>query len=239
MTGERKVRVRWGWRRIHKWIAIGAGVFLLVWLITGIWIILPPPNRPALHTANPVTEYATATLSPAEAAEIARGVAANASTRAIGLARLGSRPIYRVPAPGRGGPILIDAADGTVVTIDEAEARRIATEFYGGDGALAGPGERVEARGASTLYAPIPAYRFVFDDAYRTQAYVGIADGSVYWVDRRIAVRRWAGSIHGFGPIADFVSNKLRLLLVGVGFLIAMGATLTGYWLALRRKRRA
>lgn len=228
---------RWGWRRIHKWISVVAGVFLLIWIVTGIFISLPPAGGPQSRRANPVPDYSLATLSPAEAATTAASfAAAGAAVNDIELVRLAGRAVYQVMLAGV-GPVLIDAVTGERITVDADEALRIATTAYTGDGTPSTP-ERVEEHSLRYMLGGLPAWRIAFDDRHGTEVHVVMRNGATTWSGSRHRFRMLMAAGHDWWPLGVIGGPKWRSLALVLSALLALAAALTGYWLAVRRVKR-
>lgn len=241
MKGGRKTKGgpvvrRWGWRRIHKWLAIVAGLFLLAWIVTGIFISTPLTPRPALQSAGPAPDFSRATLSPADALTAAAQMSSERAT-AVRLGALGDRPIYYVDVPGM-GRVTLDAATGERIEIDADAALRLATSAYSGDGTPGEP-ERLERRNLWYLQGDLPAYRIRFDDAYGTEVHVAIGTGMLNWQDGRVRWRRLMAAGHDLWPVGFVIGPWGRASILLFGSFLALAATLTGYWLAVRRVKRA
>ena len=228
---------RWGWRRIHKWLAVTAGVVLTVWIVSGVIIAIPGGGATRFRQLQPSIDASAITVAPADAAATleARGARAD-QIRGISLRFLGSRPIYQVQVAGE-GPSLVDARSGDIVRIDEAEALRIVRDHYGGSGSASEP-EIVTGYSFRYFVGALPAYRITFSDEFDTEAYVAQRDGTITWWDGRARTRRLMAAAHDWWPIGTVSSPRIRLLLLTAAGAISLAATLTGYWLALRRRRR-
>jgi len=227
-------RRRFGWRRIHKWIGVAGGTFLLVWIISGIVISIPGGGATALSRRAVTIDYGSLTVSPADAiASLApRGVTPE-SVRVIRLTSLGSRTVYLVQDRGQ-GPTLVDAITGEIVTIDADEALRVATELYEGPGAPDAP-ELLERHDLRYFNGELPVYRVGFGDSHGTELTVAVRSGTVFWRDGRSRFRSYMGAFHDLWPIRPLLGTKPYIAAMFGGGLLALFTTLTGYWLAFRR----
>lgn len=226
-------RRRFGWRRIHKWIGVGGGVLLLIWIVSGIFISWPGGGRARLQSEARPPDFRSVHISPAEAISAlgAEGAAVD-DVRSVALALLGSRPIYSVRTAE--GVALVDAVTGLPFEIDAREASRIANEVYGGPGA-ASPPVLVESRELRYFQGELPAFRIEFDDDHNTEIYIGQRTGTVMWWDTKSRTRRWMGSAHDLWPIGPLLGSIPRLVAMVGGGLITLAIALSGYWLAWRR----
>lgn len=237
---EARVRTRrrwfWGWRRIHKWVAIVAGAMLTVWIVTGMYISIPGAGGAALTVSPPRIDLREVSLSPADAiaaVEARRGAAVE--VRDLRLEALGSRPAYFLRLGG-GEVVLLDARTGDHVEIDRAEAIRMVEEHLGPESRVAGV-DVVERRSLGYLRGELPAYRVRVEGPSDAEAYIGRRTGSLSFRDGRVRVRELMYAAHDLWPIGVRFGRDLRLwILMGTGAL-ALVATLTGYWLAVRKWR--
>jgi hypothetical protein len=211
--------------RLHKWIAVGAGVFLCSWIVSGIVMILPDSAGGRPRPAAP--EYRHAVLSPAQ-------VAAAVGERPLEMALepIGERIVYRVRT-GRGSHLL-DAASGRPFEITPSLAESIVRNQYAG-GSAAMRVERLDAH-RHGYGGPLPAYRLTVERS-STAYFVSLADGSVHRLTPVGRVRSAVESLHTFAvvPWLRGDSKARRVALFGAA-LTALAAALTGYFLALPKR---
>ena len=223
-------------RSVHKWIGISLGIALLVWLVSGVWMVLPTSNQQ--NWEGGFTQWPAAAIAPAEAVAAASGGAPE-SVRNINMWAVADRLFYRVFLAT--GPVqLIDATTGERVTIDPELAEQIARAIFGLPEAPIDTIERVDQYSLRYAGGPVPALRVVFADGNKTVVYVGVADGTVLGGGTAHRIRSVVAGLHTFYPLRVLVSakgEKGALILAGV---ISIVGVLTGYWLALpgRWRRR-
>lgn len=115
--------------KVHKWIAVVVGVFFLVWLISGIVMILPPlfPGPP--RQQNPAAlDFREVTVSPAQAVgNLAKSLGSYPEVNRVTLRRIGDALAYEVSVES-GISHLIDARSGEVFTITPEIAEQIARD---------------------------------------------------------------------------------------------------------------
>ena len=211
--------------RLHKWIAICAGVFLLSWIVSGIVMILPnvaSGRRPAAPL-----DYREAVISPAQAA-----AALDQPAVAMTLERMGDLIVYRIQA--RRGFHLVDARSGRRIVITPKMAETLVRSEYPVS-AREMAVERLDRRRGG-YGGTLPAYRLT-DATSASQYFVAIQDGSVHKVTRPSRARSAIASLHTFSFFNWFEENpKVRRIALFGAALGALAAALTGYFLALPKR---
>lgn len=225
--------IRWFYK-VHKWVGVGIGAFLLMWIVTGVLLSAGEGRGQARPTA---ADFSRATLSPASAvAAAAAGDSGLHAIRAVELDRLGDRVIYRVRGTPR-GIALIDAATGERIVIDEALARDLAQRAQPAGTIAAAELIRANDRGYP---GSLPAWRVRFADGEATWFHVGVQDGLI---NVSTTASRTSSTLHGlhtFGSLTALHIERrhIRLLLIGAS-LVALAVVATGYVLSLPRRRRS
>lgn len=216
-------------RSVHKWIGISLGVVLLLWLVSGVWMVLPtsyPQNW-----EGGFSQWQAAAVAPGEAVSVASGHAPD-RVRNISMWAVAGRLFYRVSLED-GSVRLVDATTAEPVTITHELAERIARAVFVFPEAALDTVERVDGYSMRYAAGPLPTFRVVFADGNNTVVYVGVADGAVRGGGTRHRIRSVVGGLHTFYPLRVLVSakgEKGALVLAGV---ITIVGVLTGYWLAL------
>jgi hypothetical protein len=222
--------------RIHRWIAIWSGVFLVGWIVTGVIALVPPPGgAPARSDAFDLGE---AVVPPADAVRALAPTGSGPSVRSIRLYRLGDALVYEVTLAGR-GVRLVDAGTGRVVSVDAALALRLAASGAPAGASVVGA-ETLSRRSDDLAYrwGALPAHRVAFDDPAGTVVYVGMRDGSLRSTTRLGRMIGVAAGLHTFEPldlVLDPAIRKVAMFVVGLG---ALAAAVSGYFIAFRRSRR-
>ena len=221
-------------RWVHKWIGISIGIILLVWLVSGIWIVLPTSYQQ--NWEDGFSQWQAASIAPAEAVAVASGHAPEL-VRNINMWAVADRLFYRVSLED-GTVQLVDATTGQSVTINPDLAVRIARAVFVIPEAPVDTVELVDRYSMRYAAGPLPAMRVVFADDNKTVVYVGTADGAVLGGGTSHRIRSVVAGLHTFYPLRVLVSakgEKGALVLAGV---ITIVGVLTGYWLALPRRWR-
>ena len=223
--------------KVHKWMAVTVGAFILVWLISGIVMILPPPFPAPARQRTPPLDFQEITVSPAEAVgNLGKVLKASPQVISVSLRRIADAVVYEVTVKP-GGSHLIDARSGQVFMITPEVAEQIARDGFPSPARVLQI-ERVDRHSFAYPWGPLPAYRIVFDDDRATVSYISTSDGTVRRSDRWSRIRGAITSLHAFEPLKlitkrDAVRKGLLVLLSVVG----VGVAGTGYYLALPRRR--
>jgi hypothetical protein len=222
--------------RIHKWLAVTAGVFLLVWLVTGIVMVLPP-LFPGPDPVKPVREidFKDIAQSPAQAiANLEKTLGTTSQVSSVSLKWIQDVLVYDVHLRN-GDRHFINAVTGRLFSITRELAERFVRDAYPGAGRLLKV-ETIERHGYGYQWGPLPAYKIVLDNDQSTGYYVSAHDGSVRRSTRLDRIRQAIASLHTFEPIKLITKqNEVRKGLLIVTSVIGIVASLTGYYLALRR----
>jgi hypothetical protein len=220
--------------KVHKWLAITVGGFVLLWLISGIVMILPPPfPGTARQRPRAPLNLQGMTVSPAEAIEaLAKVLGEQPHVRSIGLRRIADTVAYEVTVQER-DLHLIDAQSGQLITITPRISEQIARDYIASQARVL-ESELITHHSIAYQGGPLPAYRLVFDEDQSTIFYVSTRDGTVRSSDRWSRIQGAMESIHTFQPLKligkrDTVRKGLIVLLSVVG----IGVVGTGYYLAL------
>ncbi|MBK6457226.1 MAG: PepSY domain-containing protein [Gemmatimonadetes bacterium] len=222
---------------LHKWIGIVMGVIVLVWLVSGMVMILPfypVVDQSQLATPN----MRQAVISPAAATEIAVVREQGGSEpRKVQLIPVGGDPYYKIDLMG-GKSFLISAIDGERLLIKREVAEGLARRGLP-------PAVRVRAVSEITEHSlanprgPVPAFRFEFDDPSETTALVGIRDGVVMHTDGRKRIRAFVTGLHTFDQlellVGDSTPKKGALHLTSI---ISIVLVMSGYYVVLPRRWR-
>ena len=236
--------------RIHKWIAVTAGAFILTWLISGIVMTIPISWLKRLIQSDSVQEAALgqeiATRGGASSQvdfrdiriSIPQAISAVESdlgqeVRVIGVkvARLATGIAYEI-ALEDGRQRLVDALTGTRVTITHAMAERIARAAVPNGGEIVNTA--LLSRRDYHYSGSLPVYKILFGDARRTLVYVSAATGQIEQSSQFSRTHAWVTSIHTFEPVRLISEhNAIRVGLLVFFSVVGIGAVCTGFYLAL------
>jgi uncharacterized iron-regulated membrane protein len=225
--------------KIHKWLAVSVGGFFLVWLISGIVMILPrlsaDPEGPPISD---VIDMKKVSLSAQEAVtKLTTQLGEVPQVREVSLKRIADNDVYEVLTASH-GPHLIDARFGEPfrITAQGAEAiakRRVAP----GAGVL--QIELLSRREFTYREGPLPVYRIVFEQDPSVLYYVSVRDGTVSRSDRESRIRSAIASMHTLEPVKLLMEREaFRKGLLLLSSLIGIAAVGTGFYLAWPSLRR-
>jgi len=213
--------------RIHKWIGVGVGLILLMWIITGMLVGGGRGETPPVVRS---LDAARAVISPAEAARVAEADSGFGVVQGITLDQLGSHPVYRVTSQHR-AVRLIDAATARPMVVDEALAREIAAAEL--PGVELGSVERIKGGGPQT------SWRVRFHDPAHSVLIVGERSGDLRRTDDGAQFHRSMMSFHTFAALRG-LSLPVRVIYFIFMLIsaISLGTVITGYYLSLPKRWR-
>ena len=228
------------WHKIHKWLWIFTGIFLLGWLVSGILMLLPTD---ALVGARPQVppipiNYERIAIPPAQAIEISRRqIAREVPFKSIVLRSVHDRPLYAIKwqsAP----EIVIDAVSGEPFRMSPPFARAIVRYNFPGVGSSLTV-EKLDKHGLDYPWGPLPAYRVTSQDSPSTRYLVNPVDGKVFRSTPLSRARSAVIGMHEFSILKVIIPNdRIRKLLLLITAGIALVGALIGYYMALPHRRR-
>jgi uncharacterized iron-regulated membrane protein len=224
--------------KLHKWLGLLVGIQVLVWLLSGLYMVMVDIDF--IH-GDPLVRNTQQTLAPnfKPSINLAQLRTEFPQATAIGLKPLLGRGFFTVNnAEAR---YLIDASSGQVMSpLDEKMAMEIAEYHYRGDAPLMRA--RLITSDAPTEIGArvLPLWRLDFDDSYATSFYIDPYDGALvtrrhrYW---RIFDFLWMLHIMDYDDRND-IHHPLLWSAQVTGLLLAV----SGSWLLIhrmvRRKKR-
>ena len=226
---RRKLGIRW-W---HKWVGIGIGVLLFIWVGSGVVMLLP--GAESRRVTPPAVDWATVTVTPARAAEVGCTGAAGAAVKGIELRRVQSRVVYAVECER--ARVMVDATSGEPWAITADVARQLAREAYPSDSIISV--ERLTRR-PKGYFASTPVYRVRIADARDTWFYVAEPTGEIARsMKRNRQQTAWGHDLHTLTFLRVLPGREqTRIVLFVVTSVIAIVSILTGYWLGLPKRWR-
>jgi uncharacterized iron-regulated membrane protein len=225
-------------RKVHKWIFIYMGIFMLFWVLSGIMLSIPTHwldvgARPDTQAA----DYSVAAVSPSQAAAtVFADSGKDASIDSLHLQMIQGKLLYVIKLK-EGDLRLIDAGSGKYFPFTPQLAEAIVRERYGIETAV------IENRVMNTHdmgypWGPLPVSHLRFAGEFTdADFYVNHASGNVRSATLLTRARAVAGIIHSLEPI-KFVSSERthRTLLVFAG-VVSLFGVLAGLYLVLPRRR--
>ena len=227
--------------QIHLWLGIAIGVQVMLWLISGLMMVLWPIEtvrgehlrhaeaESAIDWAGDALPLATILASQDTAVMSAR------------TGRLAGRPVWRLETAE--GPQMVDARTGEDLTpVDENLAREIALERYAGRGAVTEQ-VRIETPPREAGLT-VPAWRFEFGPEDPATLYINSRTGELRAVRTtlwRVYDVFWGLHIMDWSTRENFNSWWIKATSVLAILFGLAGVVLTVYrirWM-LRPKRRS
>lgn len=230
-------------RKLHEWIGFSIGAIFVVWLVSGVVMMLPYGDRAAYEGPYGPIDFTAAVVTPEEAVRIATGeteAEALAPIRDLRFGRIEDRLVYKVALEGA-GLRMVDARSGEIIEVDEARAERLARQEFDSEAAIVDL-RLVDDRDPWYQYGPLPAWRVDFDDARRSISYVAVSDGSVRRSDRITRLKSAIVGTHSFDTLSVVGLLGLKLPALFVASLLGLFSVVTGYYISVTmfaRKRRA
>jgi PepSY-associated TM region len=174
-------------RSLHKWLALFVGLQLLVWAVTGFYMVaidldLIHGDPLVRNLRTPVRRTAVVPLSQLT------GRYPEITLVALHSLPVLDTPVYELTAAGR--KVLVDAANGQQLSpLSAGMIRQLARSYYAGNGQLSAvelleDEVPMEARGRAA-----PLWRADFDDWLQTTLYLHPDTGAL--VTRRHRLWRW------------------------------------------------
>ncbi len=226
------------WRKWHRGMAISMGSIFMVWIISGVVMVLPQLRVSSLASAQVEfhpQSFIDSSVSPGDAIKAVNRMHREAvEVTNVQLRSVGAGFFYEVSV-GQGRSFLVDARTGEVVTVTEQMARAIAQTMI-----VAGVGIEsstlVNAYGDEYRSGPLPVYRLEMTDAHGSIIYVSANNGASRYTNRWLRIREAIEGFHSFDPVewatGSSILRKCLLLLGGVsGGVFA----LTGFALVRRK----
>jgi len=214
-------------RLIHKWLGLLVGLQVLIWLGSGLYMVLLDINF--IHGDSLVKNMQQTVAIPQNPATDMAGLRARyANATAIRLTAVMGKTFYTVTTPDE--RVLIDTESGNVISpLDEKTASEIARFHFNGDAGVkkaslitSDPPMEIQTR-------QLPLWRIDFNDGYNTSFYVDPYTGTLvtrrfqYW---RIFDFMWMLHIMDYQDRAD-AHNLLLKTAQASGLLFCI----SGLWL--------
>jgi uncharacterized iron-regulated membrane protein len=222
-------------RGLHKWLALFVGLQLLVWAVTGFFMVAI--DLDFIHGDSLVRNLRTPLARSVAVVPIAELASQYPQVTLVSLHSLPvlSSPVYELTAAGR--KVLVDAASGRQLSpLSAGMIRQLARSYYAGSGQLTDVqliehGVPMEVRGR----AP-PLWRADFDDWHQTTLYLQPDTGAL------VARRHRSWRVYDFLWMLHIMDYGERETATGpvsrVVTLLGMVTVLSGAWLLYFSFRR-
>lgn len=223
-------------RRLHKWIALVVGVQLLVWTLSGFYMVAI--DLDFIHGDHLIREEAPRSLDVAALGDPLLAAAAVPGATRVRLHHVLGRDVYIATGPE--GDVALDARTmERLPRPTEPDIRRIASERFNGTEPIVGvqllDEVPFEIRGRMA-----PLWRVQFEGWNKPTLYLSASTGEL--LSRRHELWRVFDFLFGLHIMDYSERENPNNLLLRVFSWAALTVTLTGAWLLLysfpRRKRR-
>ena len=224
-------------RSLHKWIGLIVGLQVLIWLATGLYMVIL--DLDFIH-GDPLVKNTQQilTLPISTQVSITDLRQQYPTATAISLQLLMGRPFFSISTAEE--RYLVNAQSGEVVSpLDEETARAIAVFHFNGNDPVRNIELLTDNPPTEIGRRPLPLWRVDFDDRFNTSFYINPFSGALvtrrhlYW---RIFDFTFMLHIMDYDERSDAHNLLLKIAqFVGVGFAI------TGLWLlfySFNRRRK-
>ncbi len=209
-----------------------------MWLVSGIvMILLPGLSDPGTAPGAVYIDFREIELSPAQAVEkLEKAHGSTVDVSQLNLRRIQDIIVYEVHLEDSGS-YLLNAVSGQIFAITPEMAERYVLAMYPTGGRVLKV-ESVQRHDYSYQWGLLPAYRVVLDADPSVDFFVALNDGTVRRSDTWNRLMDALASLHTLEPLKLFTRrDEVRKGLVIIAGVIGIVATITGYYLALRRNR--
>jgi hypothetical protein len=223
-------------RKLHKWIFVFMGIFMLAWVVSGIVMVLPQWWFGAVRKLDRTdVEYVQARISPAQAiAAIGQSGLVSAEIRNVTLRKVDGRVLYEI-AYRNGESRLIDAQNGEPFSFTPVLAERITRRNFDITAPLL-ESSRLTEHDASYPRGPLPAFRVRFADNPSVSYFLQEDNLQVFRSSILSRLRGAIVSLHNFGPVEMLTGNgAIRHNLLVLVAAVSLIGTLAGLILTLPR----
>jgi hypothetical protein len=223
---------------IHRYLGVALGLLMLVWFASGIVMMyVPYPQRGESERT-----VALAPIPWAQCCNLAGVPLAGGNLiEAAQVENVADRPVLRLRSGG--SPIIADLIGGHILSVGDAEARRIAeitAERIAGSVPAIVSAEKIEndqwTVGDNSV-GRRPLYRFMFDDADTTRLYISSITGEVVvWTTRGQRFWNWLGAVPHWLYFTELRRNgALWVQVIIWSSLLGTFLTVIGLYLGIAR----
>ncbi len=219
-------------RKIHRWIFISMGIFMLVWVVSGIMISVP--NHWLEHKAkgkNHTIDFTAFSQSPADVIlKLKQDNGTGFDVKSLGFQKIGDTELYSVRVK-KGDDLLVDAHTGELFKVTPDLAEKIVREGFNIETPVL-ENTSLKKHVISYAWGPLPVYRLKFEGDSSHIYYVNPMSGKVHESSLLTRTRMAAGFLHSFRPV-EIVTGRESIqvgALVITGMISLIGL-LTGVYL--------
>ena len=225
-------------RSLHRWFGLVVGLQVLIWLATGLYMVII--DLDFIH-GDPLVKNTQQAISPPASPLVSLTTLRQQypDATAIGLRPVMGKPFFTITTGG--SRYLINAKSGEVVSpLNEKTAREIAVFHFNGDGPVRNIELLSDNPPTEIGRRPLPLWRVDFDDRFNTSFYIDPYTGT-------LATRR-----HQYWRLFDFFfmlhimdydeRTDVHNLLLKVAQFTGLSFGIFGLWLlfySFKRRRKA
>lgn len=221
-------------RTLHKWIGLIVGLQVLIWLATGLYMVVV--DLDFIHGDTLVKNLQQPISVPDTSALSVAGLRAQyPAATSIGLSTVMSDTFYTITTPEH--RYLVNPGTAEVISpLDEKTARNIALFHFNGDAPIASAALITSTPPMEIQTRRLPLWRINFADRFSTSFYIDPYSGRLvtrrhqYW---RIFDVMWMLHIMDYTERTD-AHNLLLIVAEYVGLTL----TISGFWLLYYRLKR-
>ncbi len=226
-------------RKLHRWIFNLAGIFIVIWLLSGVLMVMPAYwFGPTANHQNPPADFRRAAISPAEAiVRMEQRTSQPAKVANVQLRQINDVILYAIRLDN-GEEQLVNATTGEIFAFTPALAEDIIRRDFKVKTPLADI-RRLDGYERDYPWGSLPVYRLRFEGDGTASYYVAEKDLRVTRSSTLTRVRAAITSLHEFEPVKLISDNAWarRGLLIAIGAIGLTGA-LIGVWMTLPLRRR-
>ncbi|MES2903672.1 MAG: PepSY domain-containing protein [Pseudomonadota bacterium] len=223
-------------RRTHKWLALFIGIQVVLWTVTGMYMVAVHIDY--IHGDHLVRAPAAPTYDLGEIISPTTVAALAPDAMEMRLQTVLNRPVWRVEAPA--APYLIDAKSGQKLPqFSEAEVREVARRIYTGTPDIVAVNLLTKAPMEMQSRKP-PYWQVEFKGWNRPTLYISPTTGEL--ISRRHNLWRifdfaWMLHIMDYSERTD-VNNPLLRVATWSAFLMALSGAWLLLWSFPRKKKK-
>jgi uncharacterized iron-regulated membrane protein len=223
-------------RRAHKWIGLVIGVQALLWMISGLYMVVVPLE--VIHGDHLAHVSSTPLKSTGSRIEQAKLAAAFPGITSIKLKNMLGKEVYEIKQGKQAA--LVDANNGKKISpLDRETIKALADDAYVGEGSIRGI-EWVVKAPQEVGARPVPLWAVHYEEIGDTTLYFSPHTGDL--VARRHNLWRWFDFLWMFHIMDYQERDNVNNLLLRIASVTGLVFALSGAWLLLysfKRRKRA
>ena len=225
-------------RRVHKWLALFVGVQVVLWTVTGFYMVAVHIDY--IHGDHLVRPAPAEPFASAQLVQPPQVIASVPEASEVRLQRLLGRPVWRVETPQ--APLLVDASTGAkLAPLTQAQVEQVARNIYTGDPTIVSTKLLTESPLEMQTRKP-PYWQVEFAGWNRPALYIAPTTGEL--ISRRHALWRvfdfaWMLHIMDYDERSNVNNPLLRVATWSAVFMALSGAWLIFWSFRWRKRKRA